>query len=260
MHDKDQSNNRRPRWTGPKSRWADNRGTRIHYIETPGPSDTLPVVFVPGATCAAADYAGERGDFGRRSIVIDLRGKGASDVPQDGFSFDDHVSDVHAVLAQAGIDQFHLVTFSRGTAYGLGAVADQPDRVATVTIGDYPAREIPLPEVWPDGFLEGRWRGAPVLERVSEYAMRKLAAQSTGVLLWDVLATRRPPLMVVRSGVSRRGFMFVDDDLCDLYRTAVPDVDIVTFAESSHDLWQPDAARFASVVRAFIDRHDPRDI
>jgi non-heme chloroperoxidase len=248
---------RQRRWTTPKSRWTDNHGTRIHFVETPGPNDVLPVVFVPGATCAAADYAGERGEFGRRSIVIDLRGKGASDVPEDAFTFHDHVSDVRAVLDATGIDRFHLVTFSRGTAYGLGSVMNEPERVATITIGDYPAREIPLPEVWPEGFLEGRWRGEPVVHRVSEHAMRKLAAQSTGVVLWDVLATRRAPLLVVRSGLARNGFMFIDDDMCNLYRTAVPDVEIVTFADSNHDLWRPDPTRFATVVRAFIDRHDP---
>lgn len=245
----------------PLSRFADNGDVRIHYLDSgiDGAADVgQPVVFVPGLTDLAEDYLEVLGEFGRRTIVIDLRGRGPSGSPDRGYAFADHVGDVEAVVSDAGLGAFHLVTFSRGTAYGLGFAFAHPDQVLTVSIGDYHAREIGIPGEWPDAFVQGRWRGQPVLRRISEVALHGVARESLERTFWDQLGALGKPVLVMRSGkVGRRGHEFVDEDALARYRAAVPDVEVVTFAESGHDLFRPDPTRFPRLVAGFIARRDP---
>jgi non-heme chloroperoxidase len=268
----------------PLSRFAASGPVRIHYLDSaagrgpdggpgspggPGDGDRdgrAPLVFVPGLTDVAADYLPVLGEFGRRTIVVDLRGRGASGTPDAtsgdasgaGYAAADHVGDVEAVVDAAGVESFHLATFSRGTPYGLGFAFARPDRVLSVTIGDYPAREIGLPAGVADTLATGRWRGEPVLDRIAEAALHGVAAQSVERPLWDRLGALGRPVLVIRSGrVDRRGHVFLDDDAQDRYRQAVPGVEIVTFDDSGHDLFRPDPTRYPRLVAAFTARHEP---
>jgi pimeloyl-ACP methyl ester carboxylesterase len=251
---------------------------RIHYLDSAAGRDPgggsgdgdrdgrAPLVFVPGLTDVAADYLPVLGEFGRRTIVVDLRGRGASgtpgapsgDAPDAGYAVADHVGDVEAVADAAGVEGFHLATFSRGTPYGLGFAFARPDQVLSVTIGDYPAREIGLPAGVADTLATGRWRGEPVLDRIAEAALHGVAAQSVERPLWDRLGALGRPVLVIRGGrVDRRGHVFLDDDAQDRYRQAVPGVEIVTFDDSSHDLFRPEPTRYPRLVAAFTARHEP---
>jgi non-heme chloroperoxidase len=246
----------------PMSRFVGSGSVRIHYLDSAngGPVDgdgVAPLVFVPGLTDVAEDYVGMLDAFGRRTIVVDLRGRGASDSPDAGYAFDDHVGDIEAVVTDAGVGPFHLATFSRGTAYGLGFAVARPERVLSLAIGDYPAREIGLRGNVPDRLAQGRWRGEPVLARISEVALRGVATESVERPLWDELGALSRPGLVMRSGrVGRRGHEFVDAEAQDRYRAAVPGVEIVTFDDSGHDLFHPDPIRYPRLVADFIARHE----
>ena len=65
------------------SRFTDHGDVRIHYLDSGGDDRGAPVVFVPGMTCIAEDYAEILPLFGRRTVVIDLRGHGRSSAPRD---------------------------------------------------------------------------------------------------------------------------------------------------------------------------------
>jgi non-heme chloroperoxidase len=241
------------------SRFVEHATARIHYLDSGDePEAGPPVLFVPGVTDIALDYLGVLAQFGRRTIVVDLRGRGASSAPDHGYASADHVEDIDAVLAHAGVDRVHLVTFSRGTAYGLEYASRHPDRILTVAIGDYPAREIRPPEGWSEPFIAGRWRGTPVRERIAEHALVEIAREAKERDYWDLLARLGRPVLVIRAGVAgSRGFEFVDPDARRRYAEAVPDVEIVTFADSRHDLFEPDAKAFPRLVADFLTRRHP---
>jgi non-heme chloroperoxidase len=245
----------------PVSRFADNDDVPIHYLDAgvDGHDATRPpVVFVPGLTDLAEDYLAVLGEFGRRTVVIDLRGRGPSGSPDSGYAFADHVGDIESVVAAAGLGAFHLATFSRGTAYGLGFAFAHPDQVLTVSIGDYHAREMGITGEWPESFVQGRWRGRPVLDSISEVALHAVARESVERSFWDELGALGKPVLVMRSGrVGRQGHSFVDEEALARYRAAVPDVEVVTFEESGHDLFRPDPARFPRMVADFIARTEP---
>ncbi|MEV0845889.1 alpha/beta hydrolase [Streptomyces sp. NPDC049954] len=76
-----------------------------------------PVVCVPGGPTGSA-YLGDLGGLSarRRLCVLDLRGTGASDVPEDTGSYrcDRMAEDVEALRAHLGLDRMDLLAHSAG--------------------------------------------------------------------------------------------------------------------------------------------------
>jgi pimeloyl-ACP methyl ester carboxylesterase len=246
------------------ARFAENDGVRIHYLDSgsvssTGEAEPDPVVFVPGMTCVADDYIDVLAAFGRRVLVIDLRGHGRSDTPQTGYHRDDHVRDIEAVVAHAGLDRFHLSMFSRGTAYALAYALDVADRVRSISVGDYVGGELGIPGgVWAPQFVHGRWRGTPVLERVREVALAGVARESVERRYYDQLRQLAKPMLVVRSGVVLAGgHSFVNAEEQAAYRKA--GAEIITFDGSPHDLFRNDATRYPSLVADLAARAEAGD-
>ena len=236
--------------TREESRFVDNDGVTIHYLDSHPVDETVaPVIFVPGMTCVAADYEEMVPALGRRCIVIELRGHGLSDSPEGGYTLADHATDVDAVVREVTDGPVHLMTFSRGTCYALAWAAANPDRVRSLAFGDYPAREIALPGDAAENLLAGRWRGTPVLGRLSELAARQTFADAHDRPLWDELCALDVPLLVVRSGA--------DGPLTDAdwarYRRDHPTAELHEFADSPHDLFRDDRTRFAHLVRTHVE-------
>lgn len=240
----------------PVSRFARNGDVRLHYLDV-RPSSVGPVVvIVPGLGEEAADHVELLDAVApRRAIAVDLRGRGGSEIATHGYRFDDHVADVDAVLTDAAVDAIHLVTYSRGTTYGLGWALRHLDRVVSVTIGDYPAAQIVPPRALARYVATKVWRARPMAERMSASAVDAMIADAEPIELWHELSALRRPLLVIRGGAP--GAM-VDAEVEARYRAAVPHAEVVCFEQSSHDLWSPDPTRFADTVRSFLDRVDSR--
>lgn len=234
------------------SQFVDNGGVRIHFLDSGGDDRGAPVVFVPGMTDVADDYVEVLPLFGRRAVVVDIRGHGRSGAPQNGYDLDTLTTDLSAVVDAITDGPVHLVTFSRGTACGIGWALAHPGRVRSLSIGDYVPRHIVLPKDVRDRLLTGRWRGTPVAERLEVAAATKTFEAATEESFWDRLAALQPPLLVVRS--SER--FLVGDEEWVRYRRLFPDAELVEFEDSRHDIFRPDRARYPDLVRALVDRVD----
>jgi pimeloyl-ACP methyl ester carboxylesterase len=233
------------------SHWTNNGPVRIHYLDSnPNASSEIPIVFVPGFGEEATEYLGFIEALRpRRTLVVDLRGRGRSDVPETGYTIDDHASDLDAVVRGMGVKQIHLVSFSRGTCYSMRWATLNPGYLKSYTIGDYPAEQI-VPPAWFHVKSEtSNWRGRPVNERMPVRAIRRMFADAVNVSMWDDLKRLRCPIQVIRGGAE--GGM-VDAARVARYREAVADLHVETFEESGHDLWLPDPLRFPRRVAAFV--------
>src|SRR5689334_9334438 len=80
-----------------------------------------------------------------RGVIVDVRGRGRSDVPDTGYRWEDHIGDLHAVVEATGLDHPIVVAFSRGSSYALGFALEHPDELRGLVIGDYFARHVGLP-------------------------------------------------------------------------------------------------------------------
>ncbi|MGE2691309.1 alpha/beta fold hydrolase [Mycolicibacterium pulveris] len=236
------------------SRFTDNGGVRLHFLDSGGDDRGAPIVFVPGMTCVAEDYAEVLPAFGRRTVVVEIRGHGRSGVPADGYDGPTLSSDVGAVVDAVTSGPVHLVTFSRGTAYAIGWALRHPTRVRSLAIGDYIPEERLLPPGAPRRLLDGRWRGTPVRDRVDYDAAIKTFERARARSFWNELARLRLPLLVVRSGER----VLVTDEQWSRYRREFPDATLIEFSDSPHDIFRPDRRRFVQLVRDHVDHADGR--
>jgi non-heme chloroperoxidase len=234
------------------SRFADNGDVRLHYLDSGGDTHCAPIVFVPGMTDLADDYADVMLLFGRRAVAVELRGHGQSDAPVSGYDLAALSADVGAVVDDVTDGPVHVVTFSRGTTYAIAWAIEHPDRVLSLAIGDYVPEEKALPEGVSRRLLDGRWRGTAVLERLDEDAALKTFRAARGRSFWEALARLQIPLLVVRSGESP----LVTDADWDRYRRLFPHAQLIEFPDSPHDIFRPDRERYPQLVREHVDLAD----
>ncbi len=67
-----------------------------------------------------------------RLILVDLRGHGKSDKPQDDYDIDVMASDIIGVMQQIRLEKAHVIGSSLGAEVGLSMAANYPDRVTSL--------------------------------------------------------------------------------------------------------------------------------
>jgi pimeloyl-ACP methyl ester carboxylesterase len=237
-------------------RFTARSGVRIRYLDN-APTDPvgLPILFSPGFTDYADEYTEVLDAFGPcRALVVEVRGRGGSDTPDTGYTAVDHMADLRAVLDEEGIDRFHMMTFSRGTTWGLDLVLAQPERVATVSIGDYWAREKHVPAEASEHVMTTRFRGVPMTERVQPHVISELFGESIERDLYEPLATGGMPVLVATG--TEPGCMLAAPDLQE-FRDRIPGVEIAVIPGAAHDLFRQDRLAYQRAVSDFIARRAP---
>ena len=124
---------------------ARSNGLTINYLDTGG--DGTPVVFVHGFPLDGRMWEPQINKLGgrRRIIVPDLRGFGASDVPEDrsAYSVDSFADDVAAVLGDAGINRAIVCGLSMGGYVTFAFNRKFRERVAALVLADTRAEADP---------------------------------------------------------------------------------------------------------------------
>jgi pimeloyl-ACP methyl ester carboxylesterase len=237
-------------------RFTAGSGVRIRYLDNaPAEPVGLPILFSPGFTDIAEEYAEVlEAALPRRMLVVEVRGRGHSEAPLTGYHAADHAGDLAAVLNAEGIDRYHLMTFSRGTTWGLDLALSDSARVASVCVGDYWAREKGLPVELADQVLANRFRGIPMADRIPRHVVRELFAASVDRDMHEALAATGLPILVATG--TEPGCM-LDDSTIERWRTLVPGVEFVVMKGASHDLFRPDRLAYIRAVLAFIADRAP---
>jgi len=236
-------------------RWTKDSGIRIRFLDNAPESPTgLPIVFSPGMTDFADEYVEMLQFFApRQMIVIEVRGRGRSEIPTSGYRSVDHARDLKAAVAQAGFEQFHLMTFSRGTTWALDMMLEIPERVISLSIGDYWAREHAIAEEYSATFMATRFRGKAMKDRIDPTVVKQIFANSVDRdLLEDVVNTKIPLLLAIGS---LEGCL-VDEAYVRTLRERLPNAVVAQIPNSSHDIFKADRLAFPRLVSDFIIRHE----
>jgi pimeloyl-ACP methyl ester carboxylesterase len=108
--------------------YADNRGVKVFYDSY---GQGLPIVFLHPWTTNGYIWYFQIFPFARTNqvVAVDHRGHGRSDKPKQGYSIQEHASDVLAVLDALKIDKAVLVGNSIGGMIAMQFTLDHPDRV-----------------------------------------------------------------------------------------------------------------------------------
>lgn|SRR5574341_960223 len=229
--------------------FADSNGVRIHFVDSaPGGSEGVPILFIPGALGTAEQYRAEM-DFlaPRRCVALSLRGRGQSAAPQAGYTLPDHVADVEAVIAAAGLDRFALMGYSAGVPIAIEVAARQPERVAGLLIGDYPARARPFTHEWAASVRQER--GDPV----SPHLIDGLVREWEDIDLWGLLPLIGCPALILRGGLP--GSLLSADEAAR-YLRGLKAALVAVFEESGHDLASPAPDRYLNTLRIFLAQLD----
>lgn len=237
--------------------WTRRSGPVVRYLDNrPAAPRGLPVLFSPGLSDRADEYVEILEDLlPRRLLVVEVRGRGRSEAPPSGYTAADHAADLRAVLDEEGVERFHLMTFSRGTTWGLDLALSAPDRVASVSIADYRAVEVGLPPSFADAQHRTRFRGVAMAERLPRHVLDGVVGASVHRELWEGLGALPCPVMLARPGGD--GGVLTDADVAR-YRRARPDVEVVVVPGAPHDVFRPDRLFYARAVADFTGRAEAR--
>jgi non-heme chloroperoxidase len=232
------------------SHYAVNGDARLHYLDSGGDDHGVPIIFVPGMTDIAEDYEAVLPLFGRRVVIVELRGHGRSSAPSSGYDSATLSCDVGAVVDAVTDGPVHLMSFSRGTSYAIAWAIGHPDRVRSIAIGDYVPEERVVTSTEARNLIDGRWRGSLVRQRLDVDAALRTFDQAQERSMWEPLSRLRLPLLAVRGGNSP----LVTDADWERYRQLFPGAQLVTFDDSPHDIFRPDRGRYPRLVRNHADR------
>lgn len=236
-------------WT---DRWAENDKVKLHYMETAIFDDMMtPLVYVPGALNHAAQSTSLLDHFEqRRRISMSLRGRGKSDAPLSGYSFQNHSDDIAAVINRSGVEDYCLLAYSRGVSYAIDYAAGNP-KIKGLILCDYPARSSQFPESWikkvqSNGFIEeSRFHVVEAIQKESEK-----------IELPQQLARIDIPVLVIRGGAA--GSLLTDSDI-EVYQKHLKDVRVMEVENAGHELWKPDKENFIRLIAGFLKWLDKKE-
>lgn len=122
-----------------EDRYVVANGIRQHFIDYPGHGPTL--ILTPGLTANARSFDGliDAGLAPRlRVIAVDLRGRGETDQPDEGYTMADHAADIIGLMDHLEIDRAILGGHSFGGLLTYYMAARYPDRVGRCVVIDAP--------------------------------------------------------------------------------------------------------------------------
>jgi N-formylmaleamate deformylase len=129
-----------PEQTQPAGRsgYVEADGLRLHHLEygDGGP----PIVIVPGITSPAATWEFISVPLARdhRVVTLDIRGRGLSDKPSQGFSLTDYAGDVAAVVESLGFERPILIGHSMGARIAAAVRVLHPGAAGPLVLADPP--------------------------------------------------------------------------------------------------------------------------
>jgi pimeloyl-ACP methyl ester carboxylesterase len=227
--------------------WSINGGVRLHYLDNGSRAEEgLPIVFVPGLRGSAEDFQQTLEALApRRALAISLRGRGLSDIPEAGYTFQDHVDDITAVVEQAGITRFTLFGHSIGVTYALGYTLQNPEQVERLILAGYPAQHPAISADWVMRVMMRQAHEMPI------YAALGVQHDSATISFWERLVEITCPILVMRGGKETSK---LKADAAQKYLEYAPQAELVTFEESGHRLWVPNFDRFIVTLTGFMNR------
>ena len=212
--------------------FADNQGVRIYWDEQ-GSGEAL--LLIAGIGCPSHMWSGFRACLAarNRTLALDNRGTGKSDVPPGPYSVAAMASDAAAVLVAAGVQAAHVFGVSMGGIVAQEFALQYPARTRSLILGctSFGGRNAVRPEPAVRQFLAGRGSmsmleaeqasvpimycaGTPRTRIEEDLALRRrwqtspasYIAQFQGVVAWEAynrLPELRVPTLVIHGDCDR---------------------------------------------------------
>ena len=231
--------------------FAQSENTRIHYLDTKELADSslTPVLICPGLSETAEEYDDLlKHLLPRRAIVLSFRGRGKSDTPVYGYNLNEHIADIEAVVASAGLKYFHLYGFSRGVSYALGYAKNHPAHISSLLLGDYPAEHKKMPEDWADDYIHNYLIPFNRTTNIRPEAVIGIQRDSTQQSLQFEYSN---PVLVMRG--LKEDSLVSNTDL-QIYYEAFTHIQVVEFSHSGHAIRNTEKEKLYSTIVSFLEK------
>jgi N-formylmaleamate deformylase len=260
-----------------RSGYVDRDGLRLHHLEY-GDDGARPVVIIPGITSPAATWEFISTDLGRsyHVITLDLRGRGLSAKPKDGFTLTDYAGDTVAVIEQLGLQRPAVVGHSMGARIAAAVRVLHPGVAGPVVLADPPLTG-PGRDAYPmslEAFMDqlhAARSGAPPEELLKYFPTltpEQLAVRAEWLPTCDETAVREswlnfhredffpylrelgPPVLFMHGSNSP----VVPESALPEVRETRPDAELVSIPGAAHMIPWDNAADFLAETRRFLGR------
>lgn len=227
------------------NQWASSDDVKIHYLDKIDYDDELtPLVYIPGAMNFAEQSIELLEEFKmRRCISLSLRGRGKSDKPENGYSLNDHVKDIQSVILKSNIPKHCILAYSMGVPYAIKYAAGNPN-IKGIILCDYPAKYPSIPVSWSEGLIK-RYAADKDMAR----AIRGIQRESGKIDLYNELTSIKIPVLILKGGTEAA---MLNQGEAEKYNSRMENVKIIEFAQSGHDLWEPDREGFIRSIKQFL--------
>lgn len=266
-----------PNW---QSEYIETNGLKLHYTRTGGAKPPFILThgfsddglcWTPVAEVLAADYD---------VIMLDARGHGLSDGPEEGYGSLDHAADVAGVINKLGLEKPLVLGHSMGAATALALAGTYPDLPGAILLEDPPAwwmaaASTPMPADRRRRF--GGWivelkrkTAAEMIEaqraqspqwseaELEPWAMSKvrlsfnvLTAEPSAPVDWpNVVANITCPVLLITADPELGGIV-TPEGAAELQRI-LPQTQVQHIGGAGHSIRREQYARYMTVVQAFL--------
>ncbi|MGO4547369.1 alpha/beta fold hydrolase [Paenibacillus sp. 2TAB23] len=235
------------------SKHVKNGEIAIHYLDSLHGSDHAKstLVVCPGLSETADEYIDLlEAVQPRRSVILSFRGRGESETPSFGYNLEEHISDIEAVVQDAGLGPFHLFSYSRGVSYALGYALKHKSKVKSIMVGDYPPEHRAMDKEWPEDYIDNYLIPSNRTQQIRPDAVRGIQKESRQI---DIKGNFDMPVLVARGLLE--GSLVADSDL-ERYKSMCSKLTVKEYAASGHALKGQDKETFYKDIVAFIDSID----
>lgn len=111
-------------------------GLKLQLAEWPGDKAHILCIHGLTANCRSFDAVAAGLSPPHRILAVDLRGRGLSDKPDSGYSWEHHCGDLAGVIAHMNLSNFYLMGHSLGAYIALAYAAGHADQVAGLILLD----------------------------------------------------------------------------------------------------------------------------
>lgn len=227
--------------------FVDNEGVHIHYMcMRMNPYDGVTIVVIPGMVEPAEEYENYfKNSPILNAVFISIRGRGKSDAPDHGYSFEAQLSDVSAVIEHLGLRSYIILGFSVGASFAIAHALKRPKQVQGLVIVDYPPHYPSIPEGWIAAAMESGRDIIPL--RIA----RALVRESDRVVMSRELPMIQCPTLVVRG--AKEGSL-LPAEIAALYTDRIPQCTMLVLENMGHDPFEIAGKDFMNILSAFERR------
>lgn len=185
--------------------WIPSDNTVLHCLDScPDNGEAAPLLISPGLSEPVESYIDTiRALKPRRCIVFAHRGRGKSSAPASGYTLEDHVEDIAAVVNFFDLQRFYLMGYSRGVSYALGYALRHSSRLEGLILAEYPAVHKQMGAGWADYYLQSSWGNQRGSDLMDEQVVRGIERDARERSFRSSLHQISCPVLVLRGDRKR---------------------------------------------------------